>query len=185
MDFGDILDEWERRTAASSGKKQNPSRLKRMARKGDDGPETAGRSKGEVLKKVDPLTAWLRINPVYDKDTAIDGPEIDAGERRRRLHSRRPDATLDLHELTRDEAWCALVDFFRDSRERGFEKVLIVHGKGSHSNGEGVLKDICRVFIEQCPFAGESGHGKAVDGASGATWVVLKKGNNGVKFNGG
>ncbi|MFP3090167.1 Smr/MutS family protein [Treponema sp. TIM-1] len=175
MDFGDILEEWERRTAAASGKKQNPSRLKRIARNGADGPEGAGQS-GAELKKVDPLTAWLRMNPVYDKDAEIDEREAFPGERRRRLLSRRPDAVLDLHGLTRDDAWIALAGFFRDSLSQGFEKVLIVHGKGTHSSGAGVLKEICRTFIEHCPFAGESGHGRAVDGASGATWVILKKG---------
>jgi DNA-nicking Smr family endonuclease len=172
MDFGDILEEWERRTASSSGKRQHPSRLKRTARRGEDSPEEAGQR--DALKKVDPLTAWLRLNPVYDKDAEIAEQEISRGERRRRLLTRRPDAVLDLHGLTRDEAWAALEVFFRDSRSKGFEKLLVVHGKGSHSNGTGVLKEICRAFIERCPFAGESGHGRALDGASGATWVILK-----------
>jgi DNA-nicking Smr family endonuclease len=174
MDFGDILDEWERKTAQASGKKQNSSRLRRIARKGEADSAGAGQPE-EVLRKVDPLTAWLRRNPVYDKDADIGERKIPAGEHRRRLLARRPDAVLDLHGLNRDEAWDVLEVFFQDSRRKGFEKLLIVHGKGSHSSGEGVLKDTCRIFIERCPFAGESGHGKAVDGASGATWVLLKK----------
>jgi DNA-nicking Smr family endonuclease len=171
MDFGDILDEWERKTAVPSGKKKSPARLKRM---GDTGAQGAGKDGEEALKKVDPLTAWLRLNPVYDKDAEIAERETTAGERRRRLLARRPDAVLDLHGLTRDEAWNVLEAFFRDSRRKGFKKLLIVHGKGNHSNGGGILKEICRTFIERCPFAGESGHGKAADGASGATWVILK-----------
>lgn len=172
MDFGDILNEWERQTAIASGKKQTSPRLKRLIPEGD--AEQAGQSGGEQLKKVDPLTAWLRLNPIYDKDAEIEKQEISAGERRRRLLSRRPDAVLDLHGLTQDEAWSALESFFKDSRRRGFEKILIVHGKGNHSDGEGILKDTCRTFIERCPFAGENGHGRAADGASGATWVILK-----------
>jgi DNA-nicking Smr family endonuclease len=172
MDFGRILDEWDRRTAAASGKKKDPARLARMSRDGDAGSDGAGQNGAETLKRVDPLTAWLRLNPVYDKDAER---ETSAAERRRRLLVRRPDAVLDLHGLTRDEAWIALESFFRDSRRKGFEKLLVIHGKGNHSNGGGILKEICRTFIERCPFAGESGHGKAADGASGATWVILKE----------
>jgi DNA-nicking Smr family endonuclease len=173
MDFGDILDEWDRKTAVSSGKKKGHTRSKRMSR-GDGDLNAAGQYRKEALKKVDPLTAWLRLNPVYDKDAEIEEREAGAGEYRRRLLARRPDAVLDLHGLTRDEAWNTLDAFFRDSREKGFKKILIVHGKGNHSNNGGILKEICRTFIERCPFAGESGHGKASDGASGATWVILK-----------
>ncbi|MDR2629877.1 MAG: Smr/MutS family protein [Spirochaetaceae bacterium] len=176
MDFGDILDEWDRRTAVSSGKKKHPSRLKRLIQDGDDDSAGTGQREEDALKRVDPLTAWLRQNPVYDKDAETEDWKASAGERRRRLLARRPDAVLDLHGLTQDEAWSALEAFFRDSRGKGFEKLLVVHGKGSHSTGEGVLKNICRTFIERCSFAGESGHGKAVDGASGATWVILKGG---------
>jgi hypothetical protein len=31
-----------------------------------------------------------------------------------------------------------------------------------------------RKYIEKCPFAGESGHEKAANGGTGATWVLLK-----------
>jgi DNA-nicking Smr family endonuclease len=178
MDFGSILDEWERRTAAkesaaSSGKTGRPARLKRLS------PENAGelpcRNREETLPRLDPLTAWLRLNPVYNKDDETAEGDAAAGERRRRLLARRPDAALDLHGLTRDEAWDALDRFFRDGRLRGLKKLLIIHGKGNHSNGAGVLKETCRTFIERCPFAGESGRGKPADGASGATWVILKQ----------
>ncbi|MDR1107966.1 MAG: Smr/MutS family protein [Spirochaetaceae bacterium] len=180
MDFGSILDEWERRTAAgetaaASRKTDRSARLKRPS-PGNNG-ELPKRGREETLPRLDPLTVWLRQNPVYDKDAEAEegaGEEAAWGERRRRLLARRPDAILDLHGLTRDEAWDALDSFFRDGRRRGFKKLLVIHGKGNHSNGAGVLKETCRTFIERCPFAGESGRGKPADGASGATWVILK-----------
>jgi DNA-nicking Smr family endonuclease len=182
MDFGSILDEWERRTAAgaSSGKTGRSARLKRLSPPEDDGESPRnglpGRGREEARPpRPNPLIAWLRQNPVYDKDAeAAEGEAAAAGGRRSGLLARRPDAVLDLHGLTRNEAWDALEGFFRDGRLRGFKKLLIIHGKGNHSNGTGVLKETCRTFIEHCPFAGESGHGKAADGASGATWVILK-----------
>jgi DNA-nicking Smr family endonuclease len=124
---------------------------------------------------VDPLTAWLRINGVYDKDA--EDPEREgrqAAERRRRLRTKKPDAILDLHGLTWDEAWSAMETFFEESRRMDLEKVLLIHGKGNHSEGEAILKRAVLQFIEKCPYAGESGQPNVELGGSGATWVLLK-----------
>jgi DNA-nicking Smr family endonuclease len=169
VNFGDILDEWDRQTARAQGKK---GALKKKA----PAPGV------EELKKTDPLTAWLRVNGVYDKDAADSSAEesgeepsrVSFGERRRRLLAKRPDALIDLHGLSQDEAWNSLEFFFRDGKNQGFEKLLIIHGKGNHSEREGVLKETVRKFIERCPFAGESGHASAALGGKGSTWVFLK-----------
>jgi DNA-nicking Smr family endonuclease len=161
MDFGDILDQWDRQTA--------------RARKSERGGFGNGKAEKEP-ERVDPLAAWLRVHGIYDKDAEAEIARADdAGTRRRRLLAKAADAVLDLHGLTRDEAWIALDTFFKDSRRRGFEKVLVIHGKGNHSQSDVVLKETVRSFIENCPFAGESGHGGAAMGGSGATWVLLKE----------
>jgi DNA-nicking Smr family endonuclease len=176
MDFGDILDEWDRQTAKARGKKADSRKRTPGVKEGPESPEKNGRipSGGEALKKTDPLTSWLRVNGVYDKDAERESTELSPGDRRRRLLAKRPDAVIDLHGLTRDEAWNSLEIFFRDGKTRGFEKLLVIHGKGNHSEREGVLKEAVRTFIERCPFAGESGHGSAAFGGGGATWVFLK-----------
>ncbi|MDR2111369.1 MAG: Smr/MutS family protein [Spirochaetaceae bacterium] len=158
MDFGDILDEWDRRTARSPGRPAGPS---------------AGKKKPEE-RRTDPLTAWLRTNEIYDKDAAREEGIQSAAERRRRLLRKRPDAAIDLHGLTRDEAWKALEDFFQNARRRKFEKLLLIHGKGNHSPGDAILKRTCREVIERCPFDGDSGCGWAESGGTGSTWVLLK-----------
>jgi DNA-nicking Smr family endonuclease len=157
VDFGDILDEWERGErdpAKPRGKSRGP------------GPSEPPADK--------PLARWLRTHEVYDKDA--DDPELRETEspalRRRRLLTRRPDAVIDLHGLTRDQAWDALEGFFETGRRRAYEKLAIIHGKGNHSSGEAVLKRTVREFIERCPFAGQSGQGG--EGGSGTTWVLLK-----------
>jgi len=111
---------------------------------------------------------------IFDKDE--ENPEEDKIHRRGRLLRKKPDAAIDLHGLSKDEAWDALDDFFNQSRVRGHEKILVIHGKGNHSSGEseGVLKEISRKFIEHCPYAGESGSSSNSTGGSGATWVLLK-----------
>jgi DNA-nicking Smr family endonuclease len=158
MDFGDILDAWDKQTARA-GKKRGIS----------------ASGAGEEGIAIDPVTAWLRVNGVYDKDA--ENPEAgdrQAAERRRRLRTKKPDATLDLHGLTRDEAWAAMETFFEESRRQDIEKVLLIHGKGNHSEGEAVLRRAVLQFIEKCPYAGESGQPNVELGGNGATWVLLK-----------
>jgi DNA-nicking Smr family endonuclease len=155
MDFGKILDSWERGRGGSG----------RTDKKG-------GGRDGQQAREA--LKSWLDANPVLDKDSAGTEKHRNAAEQRQRLRNKAPSARIDLHGKTGDEAWQALEDFFRAVTARGLEKVLIVHGKGNHSKNGAVLKDLCRVFIEQCPAAGESGHPDAAGGGSGATWVILK-----------
>jgi len=136
---------------------------------------------GDILNKWEKQTAAR--NEFYDKDEGS-FPEENAagrlrGERRSRLLRQKPDASIVLHGMTRDEAWTALETFFGNSRKEGIEKLLIIHGKGNHRNmvssNEGVLKDLSKHFIETCSYAGESGPSPAREGGSGATWVILKK----------
>ena len=152
-DFGKILEQWEKYESltaepppAGSKKAANPAEIQRR---------------------------WLDTNPVVDKDEGLD---IESpAERRRRLRRIRVQETIDLHLLKRDEAWRSLEGFFLSARQRGLEKVLIIHGKGKHSEGgEAVLKEMCHEFLEQCEYAGESGQADRTDGGSGATWVILK-----------
>jgi len=132
------------------------------------------------------MEEWLQKNEVFDKDANL--IKIPArGENRRRLVNKKPDAIIDIHCLTSENAWLSLEQFFEDAKLNGFEKLRIIHGKGSHAKGEdasggfaapgmsAVLKSTVRKFIEQCEFAGESGFEKNENGGSGATWVFIKK----------
>ncbi|MDR0290820.1 MAG: Smr/MutS family protein [Treponema sp.] len=124
---------------------------------------------GEILDK------WTSTNGIYNKDKEERGRHGTTPGKRRYLKNKRPDAELDIHGQTRDEAWLSLEAFFSSAKERGLEKVLVIHGKGNHSTDEPVLKRVVMDFIEHCPYAGESGRGKAAAGGEGATWVLLKE----------
>ena len=136
MDFGAILDEWDKRS-----------------------PVTPGTIKDKDTETENNSTAAYRS---------------EAAARRRRLMRTPPDAVVDLHQHTREEAWIILDNFFTKSKELGYEKLLIIHGKGNHEGSDGVLKELTRKYIESCPFAGESGYNLGVSGGSGATWVLIK-----------
>jgi DNA-nicking Smr family endonuclease len=187
-DFGSILDDWDKRAAMPDPKKA-PAVAGGGGAAGTAAAGTAaagsaaaarpvGADAGANARKVDPLSAWLRIHGVQDKDSLVQDEELSREERRRRLIEKRPDAVVDLHGLTRDEAWERLGNFFSDARRRGLEKVLIVHGKGNHSQGEAILKRTTREFIERCAYAGSHGHASSTSGGTGATWVIVKQGED-------
>ncbi|MDR1838028.1 MAG: Smr/MutS family protein [Treponema sp.] len=143
-DFGDILAKWE-------------------------GTSEAGRhtpAKGALEK-------WLANNKIIDKDSDSERTHY-RGENRQRLLHGKPDDILDIHSLTSEEAWIALERFFTNSKDRGYKKLRIIHGKGNRSQGKTVLTHVVRNYIEKCRFAGESGFEKANHGGTGATWVLLK-----------
>lgn len=170
MDFGDILDDWDKMTAKPAGKKGGGAAGPRGA-----ASREANRDADDSERHVDPLTAWLRMNPVEDKDKEADELSLGKADERRRLREKAADAVIDLHGLTRDEAWTRLDLFFRDARKQGLEKVMVIHGKGNHSEGEAVLVRTTRRFVESCPYTGEFGSADRRHGGNGATWVLLKE----------
>lgn len=84
-------------------------------------------------------------------------------------------ADLDLHGLTRREAYPLVTQFIREQREAGSRCVRIVHGKGRGSAHRGaVLKgavdDWLRCFDEVLAFASA----RPRDGGTGAVYVLLR-----------
>lgn len=166
-DFGDILKQWDDMTGKSYGKKQikKDKRNKKVIEQ---------EIKEERKKKVHPIDAWLRHNGIYDKDSVNEDDEINYAQERRHLRNMRCEAEIDLHGMTCIEAEEALNIFFDDAKRKGIRKVLIIHGKGIHSEGGGVLPSFVRAYLEKQKIAGETGHPKNADGGSGSTWVILK-----------
>jgi len=145
MDFDKILKQWNREQNKSSKKSSEKNEME----------------------------IWLAKNEIHDKDAEIK-KTLKPGENRQRLLRMKPDDILDIHGLTSEKALISLDHFFNNAKSSGCEKLRIIHGKGNHSAGEAVLKTIVRKFIEQCGFAGESGYENAINGGTGATWVLLK-----------
>lgn len=177
MDFGDILNQWDsiQKSGAASPKNNSSSSKKQVQKKTvsspqkDSLPETEG-------KQINPMELWLRRYGTVDKDEEIDRIERKKQNTDREyLKSLKPQAVIDLHGLTRDEAWQRLDAFTGDCVRRGLKKVLIIHGKGIHSNGsDPVLGDMVRKFIETDKRLGSSGHSDRTHGGSGSTWVILR-----------
>lgn len=167
MTFEEILNQWKARI-------QRPYGRKRM-RKDAKNP-TAAAYNAENNQKINPMDYWVRRYGVYDKDAqdVEEAASFDNQTEKRRLRAMRPQAEIDLHGMTLEEAYGALVTFFDDAVRRDYQKVLIIHGKGNHSQNGPVLARFVQKFLETHAHAGETGHPKGRDGGTGSTWVILK-----------
>lgn len=176
MDFGDILDAWDKETAKPRGKPKKPATANGLTHSdsssGITGSDDAGATKN--LPVANPVDVWLRRYGVTDKDAEPDAHREPAHDKRRRLRTMRSEASIDLHGLARDEAWIRLEAFFADCVRRNLQKVLIIHGKGTHSPDDPVLRTMVQHFLEKNSHAGESGFSAPKDGGNGSTWVILK-----------
>jgi DNA-nicking Smr family endonuclease len=88
----------------------------------------------------------------------------------------RPDATLDLHGQTARAAEASLRGFLLDAASTKHRCVLVIHGRGIHSEGVAVLRDtvmdaligpmsgLVRGFATAAP----------ADGGAGATYVLVR-----------
>ena len=184
MDFGDILAQWDSIEKKASQPKKGPQKsnkkpnamTKEQKMLRAQGYSYEQQMEADNKKCANPIDVWLNRHGTVDKDKISDEAANEA-----RMHNRDylrtlpPDATIDLHGLTRDEAWPRLEGFVADSVRRGFRKILIIHGKGNHSHGsDPVLGPMVRMFIEQNKMLGASGHPDRNGGGNGATWVLIK-----------
>lgn len=150
-DFGDIMDEWER------------------------SPRKKALSGSDAVRRSQ--EAWMERHGVPDAARREIGTEGGNPPTRAEIRRMPIDGTLDLHGMTAVEAEAALDRFFGLAAARRWRKVLIVHGKGLHSRGGAVLGKVVSRWLERHPLAGRSANAEAGLGGSGATWVLLKGGD--------
>ena len=121
------------------------------------------------------MNKWLDSEDSWD-EFKKDEPSVisSKGDVRSFLLKLSPEAEIDLHGRTTDESEHLLSGFIKESSQRGLRKVLIIHGKGKHSQAGPVLGLWVKHFLESSTLCGETGHPDKRDGGSGATWVILK-----------
>jgi len=179
MDFGAILDQWDRLQKEVKGRGRGGNSVlgkKANAPEKNEAPSNCSGEESGFTKRINPEEAWLRRYGVIDKDK-IAAEEAERNRTRSQFYVKNLpiEAKIDLHGLTREEARDKLTIFVGDCIKRGLRKILIVHGKGIHTTGsDPVLGEAVRKFIEQDRRCGRSGHPDRRMGGSGATWVFLK-----------
>ena len=78
--------------------------------------------------------------------------------------------------MTQEQAWKALNDFVAAAKFRGLKKILIIHGKGIHSqDSKGALTELVKRFVEGDQRLGAYGFSDKEHGGSGATWVAVRQ----------
>ncbi len=122
------------------------------------------------------MEEWLQKYPpgVNDKNKDAGGDQRRPPVAKRRVLKQSSQRSLDLHGFTAAEAEREVIDFLKTSKKMGLRKVLIIHGKGYHSEGLPVLKKEVLRLLEKSPVAGEFGTADRNEGGSGAVWVLLK-----------
>jgi len=87
------------------------------------------------------------------------------------------DAEIDLHGMTAAEAKAALREFLADAVDKRMSCIRVVHGKGNRSGPRGpVLKNVVNQWLQRSDRVLAYGSARAVDGGSGAAYVLLKSG---------
>jgi DNA-nicking Smr family endonuclease len=129
---------------------------------------------GEILKKweSEKHADWEKVREEKERSS---GGNTPLGPSRTVIRKMAPQDSIDLHGMDSDSAEKALARFMSSARSRGLRKVLIIHGKGTHSPEGPVLRRVVHGYLQRCSFAGETGTPGRSQGGSGATWVILKK----------
>lgn len=190
--FADILDAFEKMEKETKSKAKNKSsgqewRYKKteptkvtLERKFSEEnklkqEETKNQQKKQTTEKINPMTMWLRRYGVVDKDAEEEKIQAKMNQLDRNyLRNMAPEASIDLHGLTKEEATLRLDAFVNECCRRKLTKILIIHGKGNHSTTEPVLAKFVHDYIERSYRLGESGHPDKTEGGRGATWVIIK-----------
>lgn len=116
--------------------------------------------------------------PTFDEILKEKG-DVGSQKRERTLNDLRimmPQASLDLHGMTSEEADKALRSFVEEALSSGLEKIAIIHGKGLHSDGGvGVLRDVTLSVLDEMGACREVSIAKPACGGAGVTWAILKR----------
>jgi DNA-nicking Smr family endonuclease len=178
VSFGDILRDWDNLKKEEGEAKQLRGEAARVrGEAGNSGGEAAEPRPAPKPSTRDQVMAYLNRYGTEDKDLELDRENLSASsaaQERERLARLRPEASIDLHGMTTEAAMDGLRLFLDDSRRKGMRKVLIIHGKGVHSEGDPVLKRAVLRFLERYPGAGRSGAADRDSGGGGATWLILR-----------
>ena len=158
MNFGDILNSWE------NEEQKIPKNKKK---------------KQQIEKKENNSIMESLLND-YSPDSEVLGSKEEESPQiniisREKMKRKKADLVLDLHGMTAEEAGIELNNFIRKSYTCGARKVLIIHGKGNHTQGQSVLKPLVRSVLNLSPFIGDVGTPERRDGGSGATWAVIRQ----------
>lgn len=105
-------------------------------------------------------------------------PGLDKGLSRKLRQGRLDvEARLDLHGHRQDDAHKELEEFLERAYNAGKRCVLVITGKGTLSQGGGILRKMVPHWLNELPNRGRIlsfAHAKPRDGGTGALYILLK-----------
>lgn len=134
------------------------------------------------MSEKNPMEDWLSMYPPGKKIAS----EKSKGDREaakkaapnipgvKKIMRQDPEETLDIHGLTKREAEKVLDNFLKNCRKNRIRKILIIHGKGNHSNGQAVLLPLVRKKLGNCSDIIRFGIADSKWGGNGATWAIVR-----------
>jgi DNA-nicking Smr family endonuclease len=128
-----------------------------------------------VNKASSEILRHLDRHGVIDKDK--DRPRAPHAQRKNISRGRRGGsrATVNLHGQTEEAAERTLRDWISQCRQTGIAELLVIHGRGLHSDpvGGGILRTLVRMMLENelSPFIRSFSVASPRDGGEGATLV--------------
>lgn len=120
---------------------------------------------GEYIEPVDPLAVLE-----FKRDGVQTGVY-----RNLRLGKYLIDARLDLHQMKVEQARAAVFQFIRDCMTHDIRCALITHGKGEGREQPALLKSCIAHWLPQFPEILAFHSAQKRHGASGATYILLRK----------
>jgi DNA-nicking Smr family endonuclease len=153
--------------------------MKRLGVQGGAAPSPEIPQGTDTAVPCEPDDNELFLDAVGQLDAVFEDERSAATPRRMKLVRRGrlvPEASLDLHGLTRDEARARTRHFLENAAYHGQRTVLIITGRGKGSGGEPVLRGELERYLSQEGRAWVSEWGRAPRqyGGEGALVVFLK-----------
>ncbi|MFO1152331.1 MAG: Smr/MutS family protein [Rhodospirillales bacterium] len=136
------------------------------------------------LRRASSVATPTRLPPAEPPRPATLAPGVAPGLDQRTLNRLKrglipPEATIDLHNMTQEEAHRALARFLATAQAAGRRSVLVITGKGYGSGGSiGVLKTNVPHWINETPNRERVlalTHASRSHGGEGALFVLLRR----------
>ncbi len=147
-----------------------------------DGGDRAGTPPSVDVKKAAEQLVRKNANPADQPPSprpVLPQHPIDRAQKRKLAKGRLPiEARIDLHGLYQAQAHDQLLAFLSAASRRGLRHVLVITGKGSSPESQGVLARMVPQWFRTAPFrAIVSGHESAArhHGGGGALYVRLRR----------
>ncbi len=160
---------------------QNPGAEEESETQDEAGTEPAGNVVAPATDRELFLQALGELQVTFaDEVPEPSSPEQASARRVKQLRQGRlvPEARLDLHGLSREQARQKLRFFLEDSRHHGLGTVLIITGQGKSSGGEAVLRADAERYLnlEGRAWVAEWSRAPRQYGGEGALVVFLRRG---------